>query len=358
MANASTRRPRRAAAFALLVAGLGLCAGQLVGQQPQPGQPQPLQAKPPAGDPTKVVAYIGTTPVTQEEFGKYLIDRGGSDKLDLFVNKLIIEDAARRSNPPVTVTKTEMEASLQEDIATASQTGAITKDDFIKIVLSKHGKTYYEWMEDVVRPRLLLQKMCYTRVKVTDADLKTQFERRYGEQRAVQIILYPLGDPKNVIQEQWGKIRNDAVEFDSVARAQANPALAAAKGVIKPITRHLVAEDKIVEETAFRLKKGEVSEVLQTRQGYLVMKLLEVIPPNAAANFEKEKPVLQKAAYDELLEQEIPKFFAELRTAAKVSLTYAPPAEWRVTPSSGGTPSVIPGGPAGVTPAGAQQPGR
>lgn len=357
MANASIRWPRRATAAGLLVAGLGLCAGPLVGQQPLPGAPQPLQAKPPAptpGDSTRVIAYIhGTVPVTQEEFGKYLIDRGGAEKLELFVNKLIIEDAAKRAN--VTVTKTEMEASLQEDIATASQSGAITKEDFIKIVLAKHGKTYFEWMEDVVRPRLLLQKMCYQRVKVTDAELKLQFERRFGEQRAVQIILYPLGDPLKVIQEQWGKIRNDAVEFDSVARAQPNPALAAAKGVIKPITRHLVAQDKIVETTAFKLKVGEVSEVLQTQQGWLVMKLLAVIPPNAAADFEKEKPVLMKAAYDELLEQEIPKFFGELRAAAKVDLRYVPPAEWRtVAPSS--TPSVIPSGPAGVTPAGAQQP--
>ena len=231
MANASSRRLRFVIAAGVLVVGLGVTADRLTGQQPQP-QPLPLKATPPAPapvtDPTKPVAYIyGNVAVTHDEFGKYLMDRGGADKLDLFVNKKIIErEAARRG---VTVTKLEMEASLQEDIEVAGQGGqAIRRDDFVKIVLAKHGKTFYEWMEDVVRPRLLLQKMCRVQVKVSENDLKIQFERRFGEQRLVQIILYPLGDPVKVINDQWGKIRNDPVEFDSVARAQANPALAAA----------------------------------------------------------------------------------------------------------------------------------
>ena len=358
MANASSRRLRPVLAAGLLVVGLGAATDRLVGQQPQP---QPLQALPPAAaptppaDPAKPVAYIyGNEAVTHEEFGKYLMDRGGADKLDLFVNKKIIEREAAKRN--VAVTDLEMKAALEEDMASVSAGGAVSRDEFIKIVLAKHGKTLFEWMEDVVRPRLLLRKMCYDRVKVTEKDLTMQFERRYGEQRAVQIILYPKGDPLKVIQDQWGKIRNDPVEFDSAARAQANPALAAALGKIKPITRHLVAEDKIVEDTAFKLKKGEVSEVLQTQQGWLVMKLLEVIPPNTAANYETEKPRLQKAAYDELLEQEIPKFFGELRKAANVQTLYTPPTEWRSLGSTGKVPSVIPSGPAGVQQAGAQQP--
>ena len=361
MANASSRRLRLVVAAGVLVVGLGLTADRLVGQQPLP-QPLPLGATPPAAaapvtDPAKPVAYIyGNVTVTHDEFGKYLMDRGGADKLDLFVNKKIIErEAARRG---VTVTKLEMEASLQEDIDVAGQGGqAIRRDDFVKIVLAKHGKTFFEWMEDVVRPRLLLQKMCRANVKVSEQNLKIEFERRFGEQRLVQIILYPLGDPEKVVLEQWGKIRNDPVEFDSVARAQANPGLAASKGMIKPVTKHLAAQDKIVEDTAFKLKKGEVSEVLQTQQGYLVMKMVEVIPANAAANFEKERPVLEKAAYDERMDLEIPKFFNELRKAANVQTLYVPPAEWRSIGALA-VPSVIPGGPAGVAPAGAQQPIR
>ena len=93
-------------------------------------------------------------------------------------------------------------------------------------------------MEDVIRPRLLLTKLCRDRVKVTEDDLKQQFEREYGEKRRVQVIMWPKGDDLKAIQELYGKIRDSQDEFDRAARGQANPALAAACGNIKPIARH------------------------------------------------------------------------------------------------------------------------
>src|SRR5438067_8331045 len=51
----------------------------------------------------RVVAYIyNTTPVTREELADYLIPRGGFDKLDLLVNRTIIELEASRRNASVT----------------------------------------------------------------------------------------------------------------------------------------------------------------------------------------------------------------------------------------------------------------
>jgi len=176
---------------------------------------------------------------------------------------------------------------------------------------------------------LLLTKMCRQRIKISEADLKLQFERRYGEQRSVQMIMWPKGDDVKGIQTTWAKIRESQEEFDHAARSQANPALAAACGRIKPITKHLNAEDKRVEETAFSMKVGSVSEVLTTSQGYIVMKLLEVRPPNDIAKFEEQRPLLEKAAFEEHLTAEIPKFFAELKEKAKPQFIYTGPTDWR-----------------------------
>src|SRR5688500_18444067 len=116
---------------------------------------------------------------------------------------------------------------------------SIKKEEFIKVVLPRYGKTYYEWMEDVVRPRLLLTKLCKDQVKVTDDDLKKMFEREYGEKRRVQVMMWPLGDNQKVIDEQWAKMRTSQDEFDSACRQQANPALASSKGHTKPLGRHM-----------------------------------------------------------------------------------------------------------------------
>src|SRR5262245_57648536 len=75
-----------------------------------------LTAQPPTPPANKgVVGYIyGIVPVTREDLGEFLIARGGYEKLDLLVNKKIIEvEAARRG---VTVTPLEVESGLNEDL--------------------------------------------------------------------------------------------------------------------------------------------------------------------------------------------------------------------------------------------------
>lgn len=298
-------------------------AGLLAGTA-RAADPAPAPAASPADYAARPVAYIyGNVPVTVQHLGEFLIARGGADKLDLLVNKMIIEQECKKRG--VSVTPQEMEAALMEDLDGLN----VKKGDFVKVVLPRYGKTLYEWMEDVIKPRLLLSKMCRDRVAIDENDLKVQFEREYGEKRKVQIIMWPLGDDLKAIEKEYGKIRGSQEEFDRAARGMANPALAASAGYIKPISRHLYAQDKIVEEVAFQLRPGEVSQILKTTQGFLVMKLHEVIPPDAAAKFEDHKARLHKQAFEEKMSQEIPKFFAELKQAAAPKTIFDGPAEWR-----------------------------
>lgn len=316
---------RRWIALAVLGAVTAL-TGNAVSQQPMPKlQPVPTAPRP-------VATVHNTIGISHEEFGKFLMDRGGAEKLEIFVNKKIIElEAAKRG---LTVTDLELKAAFKQSVATSSAAGdgkIISEADFIRVVLPKFNKSLYEWMEDIERPRLLLTKMCIGRIKIKEEDLKIQFERLYGEMRQVQIIIWPKGDDVKTIEKIYGRIRGSDLEFDREATQQANPSLAAAKGDIKPITRHLGGEDKQVEEVAFKLKKGEVSHILVTQQGYIVLKLKEVIPPNEKVKYADERTRLEKAAFEALLGEEIPKCFAELRKAADPKLHYTGPSEWKPT---------------------------
>jgi hypothetical protein len=349
MANVSIRRwAKRAAVLGVLGFGWAVSAEKIVGQQPST---RAQAASPPSVEKDRPVAYLyDTIAVSREEFGQFLMDRGGAEKLENFVNIKIIEAEAKRLN--ISVTKTEMEAALAEDL----QGIPVNQNDFIKVVLPKYGKTLYEWMEDVVRPRLLLTKMLRDEVKVEDAHLKIQYERLYGEKRRVQMILWPDSYDKNLRDKLWNKIRSSAEEFDAEAVKQPNPALATVKGYVQPITRHLPAEDRTVEEEAFKLKVGEVSVPIKTAQGWVVLKLHEVIPPNQDVTFETEKSKLYKAAFDERIAQEIPKKFAQLKEAAKPRMLYAPPSEWKTVPASPLGSITVPGsggvGPGAIQPAG------
>ena len=328
------RWTRRGLALGLVAVATAAMTGQAVSQQGTP------PAVPVAG-PAPVATIYGGIAITHEEFGKFLMDRGGADKLEIFVNKKIIEIEAKRLN--VTVTDLELKAAFRESVARSGEDGVvISEKDFIRVVLPKFGKNLYEWMEDIERPRLLLTKMCRENVKVTEEDLKLQFDRRYGEMRQAQIIMWPLGDDTKSIAKIWDRIRNNAAEFNSEARQQANPSLAATAGEIKPITRHLAADDKKVEEVAFQLKEGEVSQILHTQQGYMVIKLKKILPANTDVKFADHRANLEKVAREAKLQEEIPKYFAKLRAAANPQLKYVGPAEWKQTGNFlDGLPNVI-----------------
>lgn len=327
----------------LVAAGVAIAADRAMTQNPTPAK---AVAKEPTLVPTnspdygsRPVAYIyGNTVVTRAELAEFLIARGGYEKVELLVNKKIIEaEAAKRG---LSVTVVEMEAALQEDLKISNP--PLSKKDFVTIVLPKYGKTFYEWMEDVVRPRLLLSKMCWSQVKVTDEDLQKAYEREYGEKRAVKIIIWPMNDDLKTIQRLWGAIRNDDQEFDRVARSQANPSLAATAGEIKPIAKHMIGDDKdkIVEKMAYSLNDGEVSQIFQTNQGYMVIKLLKKVPADTTMSLDKVKAQLTKDVFDRKLAEEMPKQFAILNESAKPNILLSgPPLLWQIDTARTVTPT-------------------
>src|SRR5688572_1825505 len=94
------------AAGAVLLVGLGFVLGHLRAER--------LAANSPPVPDKRVVAYVyGSTPITREEFGEYLIHQVGREKVRLFVNRKIIETAAARQN--IVVTPQEIDSIIDQD---------------------------------------------------------------------------------------------------------------------------------------------------------------------------------------------------------------------------------------------------
>jgi hypothetical protein len=246
--------------------------------------------------------------------GEFLIARGGHEKLELLLNKKIIElEATRRK---ITVTSVEISAGLEEDLRGLG----INLRDFEKHVLPRYHKSLYEWVEDVIKPRLLLTKMCRDRVKVADDDIRKAYENKYGERRQAKVLCWNKEDLR-AAQKQWDEARKSDADFDRIARMQAEPSLASAGGLVAPIGRHSDAKDDIVERTLWSLKVGEMSQLFNTEQGIMCVKLNAIIPPDAKVPFdEKVQTALRNELFAKKLEQEIPKYFKELKEQAKPNI--------------------------------------
>ena len=335
------------------------------GMPPAGGTVRPGGPATPAPQPDhRVVGFIyGNVPITREELGEFLIARGGHEKLELLANKKIIEMEAARRN--ITVTPVEIRAGLEEDLRGLG----ISLRDFERVVLPRYHKTLYEWVEDVIKPRLLLTKMCKDRVNITDEDLKKEFENRHGERREAKIICWNRSDLK-VAQAGWDNARKGDAEFDAEAKKQPDPNLAAACGRIKPVGPHCEGDDATVVKALYSMKVGEISGLLEVPAGIMCVKCTAIVPPEAGKVFdEKMKSTLRTELAAKKMEREIPKLFQELKSAAQPNLLLKGPpsdAEFRegvnqitqqALQQAGGVPPVATPMPMGPAPMG-PTPGR
>jgi parvulin-like peptidyl-prolyl isomerase len=281
--------------------------------------PTTTETLPPSG---RVIAYINENqPITREEFAEYLISRFGKERVRMYVNRRAIEMAAEKAG--VTVTPEEVEARLRED---CRRLGIDIKD--LKAMLKeRQNKTPEEWREETVRPALLLAKMSREEVRVEENELKEYFENQFGEKRQVKVIVWRKEDER-IPYKIYERLRRDADFFDEQARANYLPDLAARGGLADPIGRYSGPESAKIEEIAFKLKEGEISEVIDTGNGVMVLKLVKIIPPRSDVTLDKVRAELTKDLADRKMERQIPLIAAQILTKAK-PLFILEPADMR-----------------------------
>lgn len=270
-----------------------------------------LANQPPSDYSRRVVAYLyDNEPITREQFGDYLIDRH-ADKLELLINKRIIDDACRQYN--VEVTGGEIESALGEQL----QGFAIDQNTFVNTILARYHKNINEWKEDVIRSRLLMAKLCRSRVHASDEEVQKAFEAAYGEKVECQIILWPkTKEGKEQALGEYAQIRDSAEAFDRKAKSQTvKPQLAATAGKVRPFGRYVMGDDNF-DRIVFRLKPNEISEVFETVDGPVVVKCLRQIPPDSAVRLESVRDKLTKEVEEKKIAGEMQSAFDTLKRQA------------------------------------------
>jgi parvulin-like peptidyl-prolyl isomerase len=271
----------------------------------------------------RVVAYVyGNVPVTREDLGEFLITRYGASALELLVNKHIIDDEAKAKG--VRVEPAEIETALAEKIAAYGG----KKGEFDKALAENHV-TPAQYREDVLRPQLLLTKMSADRVKVTDADLEAAYAAYFGEKIECRLILWPREERK-IAMNEYAALRDSEQSFAEKAGRQSSPELAKNHGHlmdgdhVRLIGRHTLGNTDL-ERELFSLHDGEVSKLVETPEGIVVMKCDRHVPADPTVTPSAVRPKLLKEVTERKIQVEIPLLFAELRKQAEPRLLLKDP---------------------------------
>jgi RNA polymerase sigma factor (sigma-70 family) len=276
------------------------------------------RAKPANKSPRVVALIYDDIPITREELGEFLIERYGAEKLERLVNHRIIEHACAQQG--ITVTEEEIEAALNEELAKLN----VTRADFVSKILKTHGKSLYEWREDVIRPSLLLSKLCRRNMTASEAELRAMFENLYGKKVRCIMIVWPK-EEGHVARRTYEEIRHSDEAFDRAARRQSYAPLAAKAGEVSPVGRPLGEEPNPLEDEAFKLKPGEVSPLRMAKDGsFVVVKCLGFVPAVEGKTFDEERTRLLKEVLDRKIQAEVPRLFREYRDAARPKILLKP----------------------------------
>jgi parvulin-like peptidyl-prolyl isomerase len=299
--------------FGATVFGFWLGRGPVstaVAAPPPPPAPEQKPALPASDWDKRVVAYIyNSIPVTREDLGEYLIARMKHGTLETLVNQKIIDVACQKRG--ITVTQAEIEATLMRDLDTIK----VNKKQFVDNVLSRKGMTLFEYENDVLRHTVLMTKLVKDRLPPPgDDELHRAFDAAYGEKRECRIIIWPKAERAAAFKE-YDLVRKDEQGFDQKARAQAIGHLAATGGRIKPIA-HNSGVHAAVEKAAFTLQPGEVSSLIETEEGIVVLKIDKAVPPDTSVKFAEKQDELRQQVFDKNVATEIPKMFLKLREEA------------------------------------------
>jgi hypothetical protein len=265
----------------------------------------------PPGPPEQVVATInGNTPLTREQFAEYLIDRYGADRLELFVNRLIVEHVCKEKG--IQVNDTEVEDALTDYI---KKFAGGDKKVLVNTMLKPNKATLYELRHDILWSKLMLTKLCRDRVKVTADELRQVYDAHYGEKVQCRMMMWPREEEGVVRRKIYPRIRDDDKEFERLAKTQLIPDLASHAGLTE-LGKHTTGHDE-VEKIAFDLQKGDISPVITLPEGVVVFRCLGRVPAQKNVKLESVRDKLEQEVIEAKLRmQVIPLAYQELRKEA------------------------------------------
>lgn len=126
-----------------------------------------------------VARIFGNVTITREELGNYLIRHITKQQMQAFVNRRIIEYAAHKAK--VSVTPEELEKAVAANRKELGVEGPAYEE-----LLRRYNKSLVEWKEDVVWPRLIMEKLSGGKDGVSE-----RFEELRKEARA-ELLLQPV----------------------------------------------------------------------------------------------------------------------------------------------------------------------
>ena len=268
----------------------------------------------------RLMAVVNSEQITREQFGDECLRHYGKEVLESMINKQLIVEQCERQN--VVVSRADVDAEIER----MAQRFGLTTKQWLAMLKQERGISPLQYASDIIWPTLALRKLAGDRLKVTRQELQEAFDMQYGE--AVRARLIACNDlPTARTVRQAAATKPD--DFGELAKKHSVDSSASVKGLIQPIRKY--GNFKEIEQAAFNLADGEVSQVIPAAGQFIILKR-EGLVPAAKVDLQQVAPQLEEIVRDHKMRPLAGEVFLQLQKQSKVEDFLKDPARGRTMP--------------------------
>lgn len=255
----------------------------------------------------RVVANVNGDEITREELANECLRHYGKDVLESLSNKYLIMFECQRRG--MAVTSEEVNAEIER----MARRFKLPVDQWLKMLKQERGVSPKQYANDIIWPMLALRKLGGERLRITPEELQTEYESLYGPAVKGRIIV--SSTPQKAKQLLAAAQANPS-EFGNLAKEHSeDPSSASLRGMIQPIRQH--SPNQRLEEAAFRLKDGQISDIVQVGGQYVIFQREALVPARNIA-FSEVQAHLEELIRERKLRTVANEILREMQKTAKI----------------------------------------
>jgi len=238
-------------------------------QAPSSGTPD----SPASGPQPKVAALVNGETISREDLANECLRHYGQQVLESVCNKYLIILECQRQK--VSVAQEEVNAEIER----MAKRFKLPVDQWLKMLKQERGINARQYANDIIWPTLALRKLAGERLAITPEEVRAEYEAVYGPAVKGRIIVC---NNLQKAQRTRAEVAARPAEFGNFAKERSeDPSSASLKGLIQPIRMH--SGNDQIEQVAFQMKDGEVSEVIPVGGQYVIFQRESLIPARNVA---------------------------------------------------------------------------
>lgn len=265
-------------------------------------------------EPTRYLARItngkNVVMVTYDEVAHECMLRHGAEVLDNIINRKVIETACEASNIQIA------ESEVDQEVIKIAKKFNMSVEEWYNMLVAERNVTKAQYRRDIIWPMLSLRKLAGEDIKVTKTELQQAFQRNYGPRVKARIIVQ---DNQRRAAEAWEMVKDKPDNFDAaVKKYSIDAGSRALGGAIPPIPQfsgNPLSEP--IEKAAFKLKPGEISDVIQSGQQFIIIKS-EGLTERVVNNIEEVQDQLIADLKEEKVQRAVSETFDRIRESARI----------------------------------------